>query len=194
MWCAQIGITKKLRFVNDVFSFCGMARPLKPRTPLAARLIQAREQAGFKNRTEFADKIGVAADTLGTYERGVAEPSTNLLMVYNEMFGININWVLTGKGDLFDDATKSSRPVLYPELMEDLVDVVVKVHNEFGITLPGGKGAAEATELYNRLLQQGSDTASEEGRRLLMPFIEHLLRDRLEKARREPGTGKREVS
>ncbi|TCT35412.1 helix-turn-helix domain-containing protein [Martelella mediterranea] len=171
-----------------------MARPLKPRTPLAARLIQAREQAGFKNRSDFADRIGVAADTLGTYERGVAEPNTNLLMVYNETFGININWLLTGKGDVFDDATKPSRPVLFPELMEGLVEAVLKVHREFGITLPDGKAAAEATELYNRLLQQGSDTASEEGRRLLMPFIEHLLRERLEKAREEPGTGKREVS
>lgn len=84
--------------------------------------------------------------------------------------------------------------MLHPELMQGLVELVVRVHKEFGITLPGERKTAEATVLYNRLLQQGLDTASEKGRDLLLPFVEQLLRERLQKAKDEPGTGKREVS
>ncbi|MBB4122955.1 helix-turn-helix domain-containing protein [Martelella radicis] len=175
-------------------SFLLMARPEKPKTALGQRLIDARKASKFPSREDLATFFDVKKDTLATYERGIRDIPNGLLARYYSDLGVNLSWLMTGDGPMFDDPTKAPPPVLHPELMQGLVELVVRVHKEFGITLPGERKTAEATVLYNRLLQQGLDTASEKGRDLLLPFVEQLLRERLQKAKDEPGTGKREVS
>lgn len=79
-----------------------MARPLKPRTAFARRLIDVREAAGFENRADFAELLGIPTDTLGSYERGVAEPGVALLAQYRELLGVNLSWLITNEGDMFE--------------------------------------------------------------------------------------------
>lgn len=89
-----------------------MAKPLKPRTELARRLIEARERSRFPTRAELAERLGVPADTLGTYERGVAEPSIELLARYHEITGVNVTWLVSGDGEAFpaEDAIEHYTP------------------------------------------------------------------------------------
>lgn len=54
-------------------------------------------RGGF-NQTEFAAMLGVHRSTLSRYERGEFEPSIEFLDHICSKFGVNINWLLFGKG------------------------------------------------------------------------------------------------
>jgi phage repressor protein C with HTH and peptisase S24 domain len=81
-----------------------MARPEKTKTPLGQRLTYVRKAVGHENRKSFADLLEMSADTLGTYERGISEPNMTLLNTYNELFGVNLSWLVTGRGEMFTES------------------------------------------------------------------------------------------
>ena len=111
-----------------------MARPLKPRTPLGERLIAVREALGFKKRDGFAERLGVPADTLGTYERGVAAPSPDLLATYHREFGVNVNWLVSGVGDMLDFPAEAPLPPISvePATVQHLVDTMGRMSQDIG--------------------------------------------------------------
>lgn len=74
-----------------------MAPPLKPQTPLGERLIQAR---GAMQRNEAAAALKTHLVTLGSYERGVAVPPADVLISMKAVYGISIDWLLTGEGEM----------------------------------------------------------------------------------------------
>jgi transcriptional regulator with XRE-family HTH domain len=100
-----------------------MARPEKPKTPLGQRLAAARKRLGYKTRPEFALKIGVKADTLGSYERGTAEPDVAFMAEYHSRFDIDLNWLIAGDGDVFGQ--EGARPaVVRTDLLEEALKLV----------------------------------------------------------------------
>lgn len=64
------------------------------------RLIQAREKLGF-NQANFSEKIELAAQSLARYEKNKVNPSMEFVAKLTNMFNINSNWLLTGKGSMF---------------------------------------------------------------------------------------------
>lgn len=50
---------------------------------------------------ELAEKLGISYSTLGSYERGNRTPSIDFPLLLIEKLNININWLLTGTGDMF---------------------------------------------------------------------------------------------
>ena len=50
---------------------------------------------------ELARQLNIPVRTIGSYERGEAQPSPKFLNALIENFRININWLLTGKGNMF---------------------------------------------------------------------------------------------
>jgi len=73
------------------------------------RLVKAREYLGF-NQSKFSEKIDLAAQSLARYEKNKTKPSMDFVTKLTNMFNINSNWLLTGKGEIFlnDDKTSSS--------------------------------------------------------------------------------------
>ena len=63
------------------------------------RLVKARETLGF-NQSEFAEKIELAAQSLTRYEKNKVKPSVDFIAKLTNMFNINSNWLLTGKGEM----------------------------------------------------------------------------------------------
>lgn len=168
-----------------------MARPLKPRTPLGERLIAVREALGFTKRDGFAERLGVPADTLGTYERGVAAPSPDLLATYYREFGVNISWLVTGIGEnMFDDISKAPAPSLAvePWAMGRAYAVAERVYKEVGQPVSGNHLAEEAAALYSALLGRVSDVRDRPIVEAVLPVLAEDLRERLKAA--EPGSGK----
>lgn len=53
--------------------------------------------------SELADKLDIPARTIGSYERAEAQPSQKFLTALYENLSININWLLSGKGNMFLD-------------------------------------------------------------------------------------------
>ena len=73
------------------------------------RLVKAREDLGF-NQANFSEKIDLAAQSLARYEKNKVNPSMEFIAKLTDMFNINSNWLLTGKGEMFisNDTTKNS--------------------------------------------------------------------------------------
>lgn len=57
-----------------------------------------RAVRGGMSQDEFAVKLGVHKETIGKYERDKVVPGGDVLARLHEAFGVNINWLLTGKG------------------------------------------------------------------------------------------------
>lgn len=91
-----------LRFVNGEFPLIGMARPSVAKTPFSQRLTAVREALGYKERKAFAEKLNMHPDTLGGYERGDTFPDQQFLTHYKREFSVNLDWLITGDGRMFN--------------------------------------------------------------------------------------------
>ncbi|MUZ66321.1 S24 family peptidase [Agrobacterium vitis] len=81
-----------------------MARPeIEPKTPLGLRLREVRAHLKIEDRDVFASQLGLSKGGLAHYERGERVPDASVLQAYRENFGINANWLLTGKGSMFSE-------------------------------------------------------------------------------------------
>ncbi len=78
-----------------------MARKPVHTTPFGERLASVRQKLGYgKDRQGFADLFGMKADSYGSYERGKTEPKIEFYEALRSRFQINLNWLLTGEGDM----------------------------------------------------------------------------------------------
>lgn len=79
-----------------------VARPEnEPLTPLAKRLREVRRILGDPERGVFGDRLGVPKSTLAFYERGERTPDADTLRIYSEKCQVDLNWLITGEGDVF---------------------------------------------------------------------------------------------
>lgn len=74
-----------------------MARPLKPQTPFAERLVQAR---GEMSRADAISKLAMAPSTFGSYERGAAEPGITTIVSMADLYQVSLDWLMRGEGDM----------------------------------------------------------------------------------------------
>ncbi len=51
--------------------------------------------------SELSAKLGIPTRTIGSYERDEAQPGPKFLNALIVVFGVNINWLLTGDGNMF---------------------------------------------------------------------------------------------
>ncbi len=62
---------------------------------------------GYKDRKPFAAQIALNPETLGGYERGDTFPSEQFLERYNSEFSVNLNWLISGAGSMFQGQQES---------------------------------------------------------------------------------------
>ncbi|MCK3776445.1 helix-turn-helix domain-containing protein [Ensifer sesbaniae] len=168
-----------------------MARPETHKTPLAQRLTQARKAIGHENRAPFAALIAVPIETLAKYERGDREPPIDLLSSYHTRFGINLSWLLSGSGEMFDDPSKAPAGVLDSQLLDRLGRAALQVFGDIKRNLPHSQVSGEAARLYNDLVELGVDLSDADAVEASIPLLQHRLRRRLEQAAADPTTDKR---
>ncbi len=71
------------------------------------RLKEARKKIGFNSRDDFANALDMPFSTIRTYEQGkVSIPHTFLIKI-NEQYNISIDWLLTGRGEMFFNQNNS---------------------------------------------------------------------------------------
>ena len=58
------------------------------------RLVQLREEKGFKVRKEFAKEIGIPETTLRNYEKNDREPGHTFLKQMSEYFNVSVDYIL----------------------------------------------------------------------------------------------------
>lgn len=84
------------------------------------RLVQVREVLGF-NQVNFSEKIDLAAQSLARYEKNKVNPSMEFVAKLTNMFSVNSNWLLTGKGEIF--ISESNKTVISNNYDIDLLNV-----------------------------------------------------------------------
>jgi len=78
---------------------------------VAERLKELRYKLGLSQK-EFAEKVGIHYMTLSKYESGKYHPSLRFLKKVEEVFNVNPQWLLEGRGDMFlpkDKPTEARR-------------------------------------------------------------------------------------
>lgn len=70
--------------------------------PIGRRLADVREACGYRNRESFAEAYGAPKKTFEKYEQGSSELPTKLLLWLKEKHSVDLTWLMTGAGRMFD--------------------------------------------------------------------------------------------
>lgn len=61
------------------------------------------------NQREFAEKLGLSQSNISEWKKGRSSPTFKILKDMNKLFGISVDWLLTGEGEMFLDKESSSQ-------------------------------------------------------------------------------------
>ena len=70
-----------------------------------------RRALGDEDRDLFANRVGIPKSSIANYERGERVPDTSVLAAYRTSIGVDINWLATGDGAMFEGETRSPEAV-----------------------------------------------------------------------------------
>ncbi len=82
---------------------------LQMRQEIGKRLRLIRERMGI-TQAEVGNKLGIQSQHVSKYERGETVPTWENLIKLTELYDVNINWLLTGKGSMFLSPVNYSIP------------------------------------------------------------------------------------
>ncbi len=71
---------------------------------------------------ELAETIDIPVRTIGSYERNEAQPGPKFLNALFEKYHVNINWLITGKGDMFT-STRTELDMSYLAQLKDKLNL-----------------------------------------------------------------------
>ena len=98
---------------------------------MKTRIAAVRIALGYtENQTEFADKLGVSQSTISSWELGDTKPTKTRLRLF-ERLGVNVDWLLTGNGEMF-----ARRPANADDVAE-IVAIYRKLTPEQRVLLTG---------------------------------------------------------
>lgn len=113
------------------------------------RLVKARESLGF-SQADFADKIALAAQSLARYEKNKVKPSVDFLTKLTDMFNLNSNWLLTGKGSIGINNSENL-PVAIPKYEDDENTVSINYYPD--IVAAAGYGGINEYEFRKQTMR-----------------------------------------
>lgn len=71
------------------------------------RIRLIRKNAGL-TQAEFAERIGVKANTVTSYETGLRVPSDAVIVSISREFGVSETWLRTGEGEMLEHADEDT--------------------------------------------------------------------------------------
>ena len=71
---------------------------------LGARIASLRREAGL-NQAELAQQLQISPSAVGMYEQGRREPSADTLVAMAQLFGVSLDYLLTGQAADKDQQT-----------------------------------------------------------------------------------------
>lgn len=69
---------------------------------ISSRIKQLRDQKKL-NQASFAQVLGTSQAAISRYEKGERMPGSEFLSKLSNVYGVNISWILTGEGDIYDN-------------------------------------------------------------------------------------------
>lgn len=92
------------------------------------RIKDIRKKEGLSQQ-KFADKLGIARGNIAAYEVGKNAPSDAVISLICSKFNVNKDWLLTGKGDMYDVPEDEVAAVVSGLLEEDnpFYDLIIDI-------------------------------------------------------------------
>jgi phage repressor protein C with HTH and peptisase S24 domain len=84
--------------------------PMTMNKEIARRLRRAREAAGFRTATEFAERFRIPQSTYALHETGARGLKPAIAERYGKLLAVSAGWLLTGGGDAPAAKTGPARP------------------------------------------------------------------------------------
>jgi transcriptional regulator with XRE-family HTH domain len=95
----------------------------KDKSGFAERFAMIRKKLGF-NQGDFAQKMGLSKPTILRYETDGGYPDAGTLLKLIQGYDVNINWLLTGKGDMFIKDITKMKDIDFEEYQEDMEELL----------------------------------------------------------------------
>ena len=77
---------------------------------LGTRIASLRQNNGL-SQAELAQKLHISTSTVGMYEQGRREPSVETLITLSQLFGVSLDYLLSGRPDTIRDVAALHRLV-----------------------------------------------------------------------------------
>lgn len=84
-------------------------------------------------QVEFGERIGVKGNTVTNYETGLRNPTDAVILSICREFGVNKDWLLTGKGDMYD-VPEDEVATVVSDLLEEsnpFYDIIISIMKSY---------------------------------------------------------------
>jgi len=169
-----------------------LAKPeSEPLTELGKRLRLLRKNEGQEDLKIFSELLGVSKTALYNYEKGIREPTSKVLATYSLRFGVNLNWLLTGHGEVYafpNDLPKyKPRPTIDNLVFSRVISLMYSVNSEAtGKHQSPELLLAELPLVYNALIGEAENPFDTKELLSLIPWLEAQLKKRYPAAKLDP--------
>ena len=75
---------------------------------LGTRIASLRQNNGL-SQAQLAQKLHISTSTVGMYEQGRREPSVDTLISLSQLFGVSLDYLLSGRPDTIRDVAALHR-------------------------------------------------------------------------------------
>jgi|GEM_PF-2505649 len=113
---------------------------------------------------KFADLAGIPSGTFYKY-KNERLPHPEHLSKFHDVFGVNIDWLITGEGNPYIEEGKA--PPLNSALLREVIEVVELVLGKHGLVLEPHDKAEAVTVLYEMYLDSGKKPEEHTTERML---------------------------
>lgn len=96
------------------------------------RIRKIRKDADL-TQEKFAERLGIKRNTVATYETGKSEPMDNIIVSICREFNVNREWLLTGKGDMYD-VPEDEVAAVVSDLLEEsnpFYDIIISIMKSY---------------------------------------------------------------
>lgn len=69
---------------------------------MGLRIAALRRSAGW-SQAELAEKLKISPSAVGMYEQGRREPAVQMLVALSDVFGVSIDYLVTGRAEIRQD-------------------------------------------------------------------------------------------
>ncbi len=81
------------------------------------------------SQAKLAKKLKVSQGAISKWESGERDVPTSILIELKKEFGVNLNWLLSGEGEMFSASSESAN--LTPELVDFFKQIPPEVQRKF---------------------------------------------------------------
>jgi len=101
---------------------------------IGKRLRQIRETKEL-SQNDVGSHLGIQYQHVSKYERGESVPTWEYLIKLNELYHVNINWLLTGKGKMFltpmgYEAIENEKHLVIKDVESDLEEIIEELKKD----------------------------------------------------------------